>query len=73
MTRGVHQYFNAEADFTCPRRCWPAFVRGALNRIDGAVLDPLSPEAFRSWSRSVAGCGASVRTPRAGLRTRPSP
>ena len=43
VTRRVHQYFSAEADFICPLMLmgWDstksAFVRGALNRIDGEL------------------------------------
>ena len=47
VTSRVHQYFSAEADFTCPADAGgmdstkSAFVRGALNRIDseqGVIL-----------------------------------
>ena len=42
VTSRVHQYFSAEADFTCPLMLmgWNSkirFVRRALNRIDGEL------------------------------------
>ena len=58
VTRRVHQYFSAEADFTCPLMLvgWDstksAFVRGALNRIDGEQFShPLAPDSLRRRPR----------------------
>ena len=47
VTSRVHQYFSAEADFTCPLMLvgWDstksAFVRGALNRLAAFRFTPL--------------------------------